>query len=38
MVVIEKENRDVSLPNKGGLSLRGLWTLSCEEVGQETIS
>jgi hypothetical protein len=38
MVAVREENRRGSLPNKGGLSLWGLWTLSSEEVGQETIS
>jgi len=32
MVEVRKENRRVSLLNKGGLSLRGLLTPYCEEV------
>jgi len=33
MVAVREENRRVSLPNKGGLSLRGLLAPYCEEVG-----
>jgi len=33
MVEVRKENRRVSLANKGGLSLRGLLAPYCEEVG-----
>jgi hypothetical protein len=32
MVAVRKENRKGSLPNKGGLSLRGLLAPYCEEV------
>jgi hypothetical protein len=32
MVEVKEENGRVSLPNKGGLSLRGLWAPYCEEV------
>jgi hypothetical protein len=32
MVAVREENRRVSLPNKGGLSLRGLLAPHCEEV------
>jgi len=32
MVAVREENRKGSLPNKGGLSLRGLRTLYCGEV------
>ncbi|AHE96858.1 hypothetical protein THERU_05145 [Thermocrinis ruber] len=32
MVAVREENRRVSLPNKGRLSLRGLWAPYCEEV------
>jgi hypothetical protein len=32
MVAVREENRRRSLPNKGGLSLRGLLTSHCEEV------
>jgi len=32
MVAVREENRRGSLPNKGGLSLRGPWTLYFEEV------
>jgi hypothetical protein len=32
MVAVREENRRVSLPNKGGLSLRGLLAPYCEEV------
>jgi len=33
MVAVREESRKGSLPNKGGLSLRGLWTPYCGEVG-----
>lgn len=32
MVAVREENRRESLPNKGGLSLRGLLAPYCEEV------
>jgi len=32
MVAVREENRKGSLPNKGGLSLRGLLAPYCEEV------
>jgi hypothetical protein len=32
MVAVRKENKRVSLPNKGGLLLRGLLAPYCEEV------
>jgi hypothetical protein len=32
MVAVRKENRRVSLPNKGGLPLRGLLAPYCKEV------
>jgi len=32
MVAVREENRRGSLPNKGGLSLRGLLASYCEEV------
>ena len=32
MVAVREENKKGSLPNKGGLSLRGPWTLYFEEV------
>jgi hypothetical protein len=32
MVAVRKEIRRKSLPNKGGLLLRGLWAPYCEEV------
>jgi hypothetical protein len=32
MVAVREENRRGSLPNKGGLSLRGLLAPYCEEV------
>jgi hypothetical protein len=33
MVAVKEENRRGSLPNKGGLPLRGLLAPYCEEVG-----
>jgi hypothetical protein len=33
MVAVREENRRGSLPNEGGLSLRGLLAPYCEEVG-----
>jgi hypothetical protein len=32
MVEVRKENRRVSLPNKGGLTFEGPWTLYWEEI------
>jgi len=32
MVAVREENRRGSLPNKGGLSVRGLWAPYCREV------
>ncbi|AHE96748.1 hypothetical protein THERU_01410 [Thermocrinis ruber] len=32
-MVVRIRSKSVSLPNKGGLSLRGLWAPYCGEVG-----